>query len=85
MAEKMLDKVIIFDDTMRRVADLDPEKVIDPVTTEDIETGEHTLSLGYLATGPLAPGWAEMTWDDLLRDFGAEMTWQGLIDALEGS
>ena len=44
-------KVIILDDKMCRVTDLDPEKVVDPVTTEDIETGEHTLSLGYPATG----------------------------------
>lgn len=79
-----MDKVIILDDKMRRVADLDPRKVIDPVTIEDAQTGEHTLALGYPATGPLAPGWAEMTWEDLLRDYG-DITWNELTAELEGS
>ena len=73
-----LSKVIILDDKMRRVADLDPAKVIDPVTVEDAATGEHTLSLGYPATGDPAPGWKEMTWHDLLADAGDNATWNDL-------
>lgn len=72
------DRVIILDDKMRRVADLDPAKVIDPVTVEDAATGEHTLSLGYPATGDPAPGWKEMTWHDLLADTGDNATWNDL-------
>ena len=79
-----MDKVIVLDEKMRRAADLDPAKVINPVTIEDAVTGEHALSFGYPATGPLEPGWMEMTWEDLFRIFGEDITWQGLIDALEG-
>ena len=48
-------KAIILDDKMRRVADLDPAKVIDPVTVEDAATVS-TRFLGYPATGDPAPG-----------------------------
>ena len=78
-----MDKVIILDDKMRRAADLDPRKVIDPVTIEDAQTGERSLRMGYPATGPLAPGWIDATWEHLLADYGAVITWDDLIAQFE--
>ncbi|NLA28022.1 MAG: hypothetical protein GX878_11580 [Firmicutes bacterium] len=47
-----LTKAIILDDKMRRVADLDPAKVIEPIVTEDADTGEHTLRFDYPIDAP---------------------------------
>lgn len=52
MPENTLTKAIILDDKMRRVADLDPAKIIEPVTVEDADTGEHTLRFDYPIDAP---------------------------------
>ncbi len=80
MAEKMLDKAIIFDDTMRRVADLDPEKIIEPVVVEDADTGEHTLRFDYPIDEP-GGNLRRLTaapWDDCDLD-GVEINDEGQI------
>ncbi len=45
-------KAIVTDPHLRTLSQLNPDAVIDPVTTEDWDTGEYTLSLGYPLTGP---------------------------------
>ena len=80
MAEKMLDKAIIFDDTMRRVADLDPEKIIEPVVVEDADTGEHTLRFDYPIDEPggNVRRLTEAPWDGCDLD-GVEINDEGQI------
>jgi len=43
----MSDFYIILSDQLERVGDLDPGKVIDPLTIEDADKGEHTLTFRY--------------------------------------
>lgn len=43
----MSDKYMLLNKKMRRAGDLDPSLVIDPLTVEDLTTGEHTLQFGY--------------------------------------
>ncbi len=78
----MSDKYIILDNHMRRVVDLDPEKVISPMTVEDLTSGEHTLQFGYPATGPSEARIVGMTWEDLFREYGGDITWEGLEAAI---
>jgi len=46
-------KIIVTDPHLRTLTELDPDAVIDPVTIEDWDSGEHALSLGYPLTGPV--------------------------------
>lgn len=78
----MSDKYIILDNRMRRVVDLDPEKVISPMTVEDLTSGEHSLKFGYPATGPSEARIVGMTWNDLFTEYGADITWEGLEAAI---
>jgi len=81
----MSDKYIILDNRMRRVVDLDPEKVISPMTIEDLSTGEHTLQFGYPATGPPETRIVGMTWEDFFKAYGEDITWEELEAILNGS
>ena len=43
----MSDKYILLNNRMRRIGDLNPLLAINPLTVEDLTTGEHTLQFGY--------------------------------------
>ncbi len=58
-------KAIVTDPHLRTLSQLNPDAVIDPVTTEDWNTGEHTLSLGYPLTGPKVERMVPLTLGDI--------------------
>ena len=60
-----MDKVIVTDPHLRALTHLDTEAIIDPVTVEDWNTGEHTLSLGYPLTGPKVERMVPLTLGDI--------------------
>jgi len=45
-------KVFVADPHLKILTQLNPDAVIDPVTVEDWDTGEYTLSMGHPLTGP---------------------------------
>lgn len=58
-------KIVVADKHLKQLAQLNPDAVIDPVTTEDWNTGEHTLSLGYPLTGPKVERMVPLTLGDI--------------------
>lgn len=58
-------KAIVTDPHLRTLFQLNPDAVIDPVTVEDWDTGEHTLSLGYPLTGPTVERRVPVTLGDI--------------------
>jgi len=64
-------KAIVTDPHLRALTHLDTEAVIDPVTVEDWDSGEHTLTLGYPLTGPVGGYRATVLgdfWDKTLEE-----------------
>ena len=71
-----MDKVIVTDPHLRALTHLDTEAIIDPVTVEDWDTGEYTLSMGYPLTGPTVGRYIKLTWKQI---FGNK-TWREVLE-----
>ena len=69
-------KAIVTDPHLRTLSQLNPDAVIDPVTTEDWDSGEHTLSFGYPLTGPTVGRYIKLTWKQI---FGNK-TWREVLE-----
>jgi len=70
-------KIIVTDPHLRALTELDPGAVIDPMTIEDWDSGEHTLRLSHPLTGPTVGRDIKLTWRQI---FAPNKTWREVFE-----